>query len=112
MSQKDEEAQKLAEFHYQAEPGITEIYRLVGTAEVEALPDEPMKFLIVNRETIPAGVMPLGFPSVPGDRIHFPSIIVEITPAEYEEVRAGTLALPHGWTVGELVPPPCVGADR
>jgi hypothetical protein len=112
MSQKDEEAQKLADANYQIEPAITEIYRLWGTAEVEAQPDEPIKLLVINRETIPTGIMPLGFRPMPGDAIHFRSTIVDVTPEEYEEIRAGRLELPHGWTVGDLLPSPCVGADR
>jgi hypothetical protein len=112
MSQKDEEAQKLADSNYQIEPAITEIYRLWGPAEIEARSDEPIKLLVINRDTIPTGIMPLGFPPRPGDVIHFRSIIVDITPEEYEQVRSGTLVLPHDWTVGDLMPSPCIGADR
>lgn len=103
---KEEVARILAEFHYRTEPGITEIFRLKSNGEAEELPDEPVKLLEVNEDTIPSGVMPLGFGPSPSDGITYASIIVELTPEEFEEVRSGQLPLPNDWTIGELIPRP------
>jgi hypothetical protein len=55
--------------------------------------------------------MPIAFgadpPSVP-----YPSVIVEVTPAEYEQILAGSLLLPHAWQLGATIYPPPAGAMR
>jgi hypothetical protein len=106
MADKDEEARKLAEAHYEVEVGITQIFRITGSAEAEVLPNEPIKLLEVNENTIPVGIMPLGFSPAPRYGIHYPSVIVEVTPDEYEKIQSKELALPQGWTVSALVPRP------
>ena len=37
------------------EAGLTHVYRLTGTAEVELRPAEPIKLLEVNEYTVPSG---------------------------------------------------------
>lgn len=106
MVTKDEGARILAEAHYRVEPGITRIFRLSGTAEAESCPDEPIKLLEVNESSIPSGIMPLRFDAAPGRGIHWPSVIVEVTPAEFEKIRSRELALPDGWNIGDLLPKP------
>jgi hypothetical protein len=103
---KDAEARKLAAAHYEVEVGITQIFRLTGTAEAEGLPDEPIKLLEVNENTIPAGIMPLGFGPAPTHGIHYPSVIVEVTPDEFQRIQSKELVLPKGWTISDLVPRP------
>jgi hypothetical protein len=112
MSDKLEESRKLAEAHYRVEPGITQIYRITGGAEAEVRPDEPIKLLEVNENTIPSGIMPLGFGPAPAHGIHFPSIIVEVTPEEFDRIRSQELPLPGGWEVSDLVPRPPVDGDE
>lgn len=104
MSDKDEEARHLAAAHYTVEPGITLIFRLLASATAERKPYEPIKLLEVNEYTIPVGIMPLGFGPAPAHGIHFPSVIVEVTPEEFAKIEADELSLPEGWTVGELLP--------
>ncbi len=111
MTTKDEEARKLAEAHYEVEPGMTRIFRLIGDPNAKARPDEPIKLLEVNENSVPVGIMPLGFGPAPSYGIHYPSIIVEVTPEEFEKIRADELALPHGWTVGDMFPRPVVPAN-
>lgn len=106
MSEKDEEARKVAETHYAVDTGITQIFRITGGADAETRPNEPIKLLEVNECTIPSGVMPLRFAPTPARGIHFPLVIVEITPDEFEKMQARHLALPDGWTLGELLPRP------
>lgn len=101
---KDEEAKELARKHYQVEAGLTHVIRIGGSAEVELRPNEPIKLLEVNENTIPAGIMPIQFGPSPASGVHYPSVIVEVTPDEYERIRTGELRLPDGWTLGEEIP--------
>ena len=55
-----------------------------GAAELEVIADEPIKFLEVNAATVPTGVMPLQFGPVPASGIAFSSVIIEVTPDEFE----------------------------
>ncbi len=106
MPNKEEAILELAGRHYQVEPGITEIYRICGQPECETGEGEPIKLLEVNEDTIPAGIMPLGFDAAPAAGIPYPAIIVEVTPGEMAKIRARELPLPHGWVVGALLPRP------
>jgi|SRR3954470_17377542 len=106
MIDKDEAAKVLARKHYQIEDGITHIFRLTDKVEVEVRPAEPIKLLEVNAATVPSGVMPLHFGPAPASGVPFPSVIVEVTPAEFEKIRRQELKLPQGWVIGEEIPRP------
>lgn len=103
MNNKDEQAIQLAQAHFAVEPGITRIFRLFGGPDVESKHDEPIMLLEVNRDTIPSGIMPLQFAPAPASGIHFPSVIVEVTPEEFEKITRQELKLPLGWTLGNEV---------
>ena len=106
MTDKDAVARKLADHHYFVEEGITHIFRLTGRPEAEARPEEPIKLLEVNENTVPSGVMPLGFGTLPEAGIPFPSVIVEVTPEEFKQIQAHELKIPLGWTIGALFEKP------
>jgi hypothetical protein len=112
MPDKEAEIRRLAEVHYQVEEGITHIFRITGSGDAELRPNEPIKLLEVNQNTIPSGIMPLQFDPVPADGIHFPAIIVEVTPDEYLRIRSSELVLPCGWTIGDLLPRPPENGGR
>ena len=97
LNDKDKEAVKLAQEHYRLEAGITRIFRITGSADVEFQPNEPIKLLEVNENTIPSGVMPLSFGPAPCIGITFPSTIVEVTPDEFIKIERNELKLPDGW---------------
>ncbi len=106
MFSREEEARELARKHYQIEEGMTQIYRVMGPGDDLGSATEPIKLLEVNRNTVPSGVMPLRFgPALKSD-IHFPSVIIEVTPDEYQKIESLELTLPHGWTKGEFIPRP------
>jgi hypothetical protein len=111
MDTKDEEARRLADSHYEVEPGISQIYRVTTSEELEAMDEEPIKLLEVNEFTIPSGIMPLKFGPLPSRGIHFRSIIIEVTPEEFRKIRTRELTLPAGWSVGELLPRPVVNGS-
>lgn len=106
MPNKDDDARVLAESHYRIEPGITQIFRVAGDVTDESSPVEPIKLLEVNQYSIPSGIMPLRFDAVPAAGVHYPCVIIEITPEEFVQVQAKTMPLPNGWTVGDPIPRP------
>ena len=56
--------------------------------------------------------MPLGFGPAPAHGFHYPSIIVEVTPEEFDRIRSHELVLPSGWEVSDLVPRPPANGRR
>jgi hypothetical protein len=112
MPTKEEETIELARIHYEVEEGMTHIFRIIGPAEAETNPSEPIKLLEVNESTIPSGILPLRFGPLAAAGIHYPSVIVEITPEEYQKIRTEELKLPFDWNIGELIPKPQVENGR
>ncbi|HKI38147.1 MAG TPA: zf-TFIIB domain-containing protein [Gemmataceae bacterium] len=106
LHDKAKAARDLARRHFQIEPGITRITTLWAALAFEALPDTPIKLLEVNENTVPSGVMPIHFGRVPGSGVPFPSVIVEVTPEEFEKIKTAELKLPDGWSLGEELPKP------
>lgn len=104
MQSKDVEADRLAQVHYEIEAGITQIFRIISTHDREDRVEEPIKLLEVNEDTVAAGIVPLQFAAAPAEAVPFASIIVEITPAEYEKLSSRELALPDGWSLGTAIP--------
>jgi len=99
VSHKFEVAKKLARKHYDIEPGITRIFKLRDKPGIESLSSTPIKLLEINVDTAPSGIMPLHFGPVPSSGIPYPSVIVEVTPAEFEKIKVHELKLPEGWTI-------------
>lgn len=87
MPTKDEEAVELARAHYQIEPGMTQVFRITGSAEVEYRPYEPIKLLEVNENTVPSGILPIQFGPSPASGLNDPTVIVEVTPDEFQKIR-------------------------
>ena len=104
MSDKNEVAKKLADKHYDIEPGISRIFKWRGEPELEEVVGTPIKLLEVNVDPPPSGIMPLYFGPVPSSGITYPSVIVEVTPDEFEKIVAHELKLPHGWVIAEEYP--------
>ena len=104
MLDKYTAAVQLAQVHYRCEPGMTEIFQ-IHTPEETGQPISPIVLLEANANTIPSGILPLGFGPHPasGD---YPSIIVEVTPEELRRIQGGELQLPHGWSLGPVLPRP------
>lgn len=98
MPTKEEIARKLADVHYTVNHGITHIIQFKITVEAKVSPSEPIKLLEVNENTIASGVMPIQFDALPTSGIPYPSVIIEVTPDEYQRIQAKELKLPDGWT--------------
>ena len=97
-------AQRLAQAHYSVEPGVMRIFRVVGDAAQENDPREPIKLLEVNSDTVPAGILPVYFGPHNASGILYPSVVIEVTPEEYELISRGQLTLPNGWALGPELP--------
>jgi hypothetical protein len=100
-----EVAERLAQVHYRVEPGIRGIYALTSGNPL----DRTIRLLEVNPDTIASGIVPVGFGAHPPSGIHFPSVIVEVTPREFEDVKSGVLPLPDGWRLGDSFARPTAG---
>jgi hypothetical protein len=109
---KEAVAQRLAEAHYAIEPGIELIVQLVASPERELDPKEPVKLLEVNPNTIASGIHPLYFGAHAASGIFYSSVIVEITPEEYEQVQRDPASLPNGWRLGNEFARPASAAGR
>lgn len=106
-SSKDELAQQLASLHYEDHPGISRIFRvLTADTSSEEKPDEPIKLLEVNEDTIAAGIQPLRFGPDPSGGVPYPLIVIELTPEEFEQLNRGGLELPKPWRLGSEYAPP------
>jgi len=99
-------AKDLAMKHYEIEDGLTTIFRLTDGADAQVVRGTPVKLLEVNVNTPEAGVIPLGFGPAPASGIPYASIIIEVTPKEFEKIRSNELKLPEGWSIGEEFPRP------
>ena len=69
---------------------------------------EVIKLLEVNENTVPSGIMPIQFGPSPASGLNYPTIIVEVTPDEFQKIQHQQLELPHGWKVGDPIPRPPV----
>jgi hypothetical protein len=101
---KNVAAQQLAARHYAVETGITRIFRVNSGAEVESRATEPIKLLEVSTTTPSTGIMPLGFGPSPSSGVPYPSVIIEVSPEEFERIKSHDLELPDGWTIGDELP--------
>ncbi|NUP98689.1 MAG: hypothetical protein HUU35_02415 [Armatimonadetes bacterium] len=97
MRSKADIARELARTHAGLDPAITLIVRLVADREDHG--DEPVKLLEVNPATFASGIIPIAFAA---DReVPYPSLVVEVTDTEYDQIRRGELKLPTGWRLGD-----------
>lgn len=101
MSQsRDAAADSLAQAHYAVDPGVQLIIRLVAEADREMDPKEPIKLLEVNENAVGGGIQPLFFGPHPASGMLFSSVIVDVTPEEYDEIRKQPSLLPNNWRFG------------
>ena len=99
MTDREHETHALAQHHYAMEQAVTDIFEIE-----ESLTGERISLLEVNENTIPSGIVPIPFDPIPASGIHFPSIIVEVTPDEFAKIQRNELSLPDGWRLGSRIP--------
>ncbi len=81
-----------------------QIFRLIGRAAAELRPEEPIDLPEANENTVPTGTIPLKFGPAPAQGIHHASVIIELTPDEFQKIQCNEIHLPDGWIIRELVP--------
>jgi hypothetical protein len=106
MSRKDDVARHLAQTHFELEAGMTHIFRLIGSTEAEAREIEPIKLLEVNEATVSAGILPLHFGPMPMAGVPYRTVIISVTPEEFEKIKSKQLNLPRDWKLGDEMPRP------
>lgn len=95
MKTKDQLAKELIEAHFELEEGISIVYRMLSAHE--DAPDEPIKLLEVNDNTVPTARVEAFLFS---GNAEFPAtVIAEVTPAEFEQIKSGLIPLPTGWSL-------------
>ena len=111
MPNLDEETRELARRHYAVELGVKDIFVLRDNEDAAVVPGGrpgagSIKLLEVNENTVPSGIAPIKFGPAPASGIHFSTVIVEVTPEEFQRIQARELRLPAGWEIGDRIPPP------
>ena len=108
MGTVDDEARTLAEKHYVIEVGVSDIIQLRQDIASNGGQVKKIALLEVNVNTVPSGVIPIEFGPAPASGIHYPSVIIEVTPDEFEQIKSKQLPLPLGWSLGDSIPRPAV----
>lgn len=103
MLTKAQTAQSLATAHFRMDQGISRIFRLVGPKESEN--SDPVKLLEINSMTPEAGILPVALGPSVAHGIVYPTVVIEITPGEFDLLEHGALQLPDGWKVEEELLP-------
>ena len=96
MRTKDETVRELAAWHFEVEPDLTRVVRIVG--DNEDAPGDPIKLLEVNAATVATGSVE-AFAFAPSPSVPFATAIAEVTPEEFERIERGKLQLPDGWSL-------------
>ncbi len=96
---KLETAKRLATAHSGVEPNLKSIHLIEPSNEQD--PNDPIKLLEVVEGTIERGIEPIAFSADPAHDIEYPSVVVEVSPKEYEIIRKnnGQLGF-EDWTTG------------
>ena len=97
---KSETAESLAKGHFEVEPNLKRIFLLEPVDEPN--PNEPIKLLEIVEGTIERGIEPIAFAADPAHGINYPSMIIEVSPTEYQNICEGKLNIrDHGWTISK-----------
>lgn len=98
MRSKEQVASELIRDHFNVEPYLTEVWRIL--TEDEASPTEPIKLLEVNVATVATGsITPFAF--APTRDVPYSTMVAEVTPEEFASARVDPSTLPLGWSLSE-----------
>ena len=104
MMTKTDTAEVLAKSHYAVEPNLRRVFELDPVDENTS--DGPVALLEVVEGTIERGIEPIAFAADPARGIEFPSVIVEVSPREYEDICRNRLDISaYGWRMGREIKP-------
>jgi hypothetical protein len=83
--QKLQAAKRIAKAHARVDSDVKAIFLLEGKDEDKTT--EPIKLLEVVEGTMESGVEPISFAPNPGRGVPFTSLIIEVSPREYESMK-------------------------
>jgi hypothetical protein len=86
---KLETAKDLARYHFRVEPDLKHVFLLDPIREDD--PREPIKLLEVVEGTLETDFEPVAFAANPGRGVAYPSLILEISPRQFNELQGGEL---------------------
>ncbi len=98
MADKDDAAEELVRHHFDLEPELQVVYRIL--TDGDAAPEAPIRLLEVNAATPSTGSVEV-FVFGPSRSVPFTVEIAEITPEELEEFEQNPDALPRGWDLSK-----------
>lgn len=98
---KKESADNLIAWHFQIEPDLLEVYRIVS--DNEGAPEEPIKLLEINAATPASGTVD-AFSFAPSAEHPYRTVVAEITPEEFERLKRNEIKLPAGWSLTNAEP--------
>ena len=94
----DQVANDLARAHREADTNTT-LIKLFGSD-----PPDEIHLLEVSSSAPTSGeVLPFKFAPVPENGVDYPSVIILLSPAEWQQVEDGVLQLPNGWNLAKAV---------
>ena len=97
---KSETAESLAKGHFEVEPNLKQIFLLEPIDEQDT--NEPIKLLEIVEGTIERGIEPIAFAADPAHGIDYPSMIIEVSPSEFQHICDGKLNFGNrDWIVGK-----------
>jgi hypothetical protein len=92
-------AKKLAKQHFKVEPALKKVFLVEPLKEDD--PREPIKLLEIVHGAVERGIEPIAFPSNVGTGVPFPSMIIELSPREFKELKLKNFHFGiSGWKLG------------
>ena len=97
---KLEVARKLASSHVAVDELVDEVFLLESASDEDK--SQPIRLLEIVDGTIERGVEPIGFPAMEDKGIPFKSVIVEVSPQEFRQLKSEPFVLfrSERWTIG------------
>ena len=89
-------ARELAEAHREADKKTTTIKLFPSSQQ------EEIHLLEVSAAAPTTGeVLPFGFAADPAHGVDYPSVVILLSPEEWQQVEHGDLSLPSGWNLAD-----------
>lgn len=101
---RDAMARWYAGEHLKTDPGIRSVYYLPKDA-----PEREIRFIEVNEllaERHDDTLEPIDFGVDTGSDSEHKLFVLDVTPSQWERIKQGSLALPHGWSPDNALPYP------
>lgn len=87
-----ETARKLAKAHKENDPDLKSVYLAKDPKEIEVRLIEVTASVATTGEVLPCSYRP-----DPKEGIPLPSVVILLSPAEWEQYDSGKMKLPEGW---------------